>query len=147
MLWAVLLLCDAAAGAADATISQNKTSARWLCLQGRNVFVPAQILAFPCNQFGGLEPGSNADIKAAVRNTYNATFPLFSKVATSCILRSMLIRSVVLHKMGPLRSAAACLTMGCAGGCEWAECTPSVALPAGPPARQPRVPNHHRLEL
>lgn len=39
-----------------------------------------QILAFPCNQFGALEPGSNAQIKAAVRNTYNATFPLFSKV-------------------------------------------------------------------
>jgi glutathione peroxidase len=44
--------------------------------------MPVQILGFPCNQFGGLEPGSNAQIKAAVRNTYNATFPLFSKVPT-----------------------------------------------------------------
>ena len=51
-----------------------------MCLHGREVFVPVQILAFPCNQFGGLEPGGNADIKAAVRGTYNATFPLFSKV-------------------------------------------------------------------
>jgi glutathione peroxidase-family protein len=47
--------------------------------------VTAQILAFPCNQFGGLEPGGSADIKAAVRSTYNATFPLFSKVTTPLV--------------------------------------------------------------
>jgi len=38
------------------------------------------VLAFPCNQFGGQEPGSNADIKDIVRNDKNATFPLFAKV-------------------------------------------------------------------
>lgn len=45
-----------------------------------SLHIASQILAFPCNQFGGLEPGSNAEIKDKVRNTYNATFPLFSKV-------------------------------------------------------------------
>ena len=83
-----------------------------------------------------------------MRNTYNATFPLFSKVATySRILEDVLVCGVVLRKIGLLGSAATCLTMRCAGGCEWAECTPSVALPAGPSARQPWVPNHNRLEL
>jgi len=37
------------------------------------------ILAFPCNQFGHQEPGTNEQIKQFVSG-YNVTFPLFSKV-------------------------------------------------------------------
>lgn len=37
------------------------------------------VLAFPCNQFGNQEPGTNADIKEFVKQ-YNVTFPLFDKV-------------------------------------------------------------------
>jgi glutathione peroxidase len=38
------------------------------------------ILAFPCNQFGSQEPGSEADIKKFCSTKYNVNFPLFSKV-------------------------------------------------------------------
>jgi len=38
------------------------------------------VLAFPCNQFGGQEPGEETDIKDIVRNEHHATFPLFKKV-------------------------------------------------------------------
>ncbi len=38
------------------------------------------MLGFPCNQFGGQEPGSNDDIKAFAAREYGITFPLFSKV-------------------------------------------------------------------
>jgi len=38
------------------------------------------VLAFPCNQFGGQEPGEDTDIKDIVRNEHHATFPLFKKV-------------------------------------------------------------------
>jgi glutathione peroxidase len=38
------------------------------------------VLGFPCNQFGGQEPGSNADVKAFCTTNYGVTFPLFSKV-------------------------------------------------------------------
>lgn len=38
------------------------------------------ILGFPCNQFGGQEPGSNADILEFCTETYNVTFPMFSKL-------------------------------------------------------------------
>ena len=34
-----------------------------------------EILAFPCNQFGAQESGSNEQIKAFAKN-YGATFPL-----------------------------------------------------------------------
>ncbi len=38
------------------------------------------VLGFPCNQFGGQEPGTDQEIKTFACDTYNATFDLFSKV-------------------------------------------------------------------
>jgi len=37
------------------------------------------ILAFPCNQFGKQEPGSNEEILKFAQDKYKVTFPLFSK--------------------------------------------------------------------
>ncbi|XP_077450783.1 glutathione peroxidase 7 isoform X2 [Stigmatopora argus] len=39
------------------------------------------ILAFPCNQFGQQEPGSDKEIDSFVRSVYRVSFPLFSKIA------------------------------------------------------------------
>jgi glutathione peroxidase len=39
-----------------------------------------EVLAFPCNQFGGQEPGSDADIAAFCDARFGVTFPLFAKV-------------------------------------------------------------------
>jgi len=39
-----------------------------------------RILAFPCNQFGKQEPGTNEEIKAFAQSKYNVTFDMFSKV-------------------------------------------------------------------
>jgi glutathione peroxidase len=38
------------------------------------------VLGFPCNQFGGQEPGSAADIKQFCSSKYSVTFPLFEKI-------------------------------------------------------------------
>ena len=38
------------------------------------------VLAFPCNQFGGQEPGSNEEIVEFCRINYGTTFPVFSKI-------------------------------------------------------------------
>ena len=38
-----------------------------------------EILAFPCNQFGAQESGSNEQIKAFAKN-YGVTFPMMDKV-------------------------------------------------------------------
>jgi glutathione peroxidase len=38
------------------------------------------VLAFPCNQFGSQEPGSEAEIKQFCSTKYNVNFPMFSKV-------------------------------------------------------------------
>lgn len=57
-----------------------------------NCFVIAgfEILAFPCNQFGGQEPGSNPEIKQFACTRFKAEFPIFDKVCLNafffCIL-------------------------------------------------------------
>ncbi|MBR9922924.1 MAG: glutathione peroxidase [Bacteroidetes bacterium] len=38
------------------------------------------ILGFPCNQFGGQEPGSEDDIQEFCQINYGVSFPMFSKV-------------------------------------------------------------------
>jgi glutathione peroxidase len=39
------------------------------------------VLGFPSNDFGGQEPGTEAEIKTFCSSKYGATFPLFSKVS------------------------------------------------------------------
>lgn len=39
-----------------------------------------EILAFPCNQFLGQEPGSNEDIQNFCSINYGVTFPVFAKI-------------------------------------------------------------------
>jgi len=38
------------------------------------------IAAFPCNQFGGQEPGTDAEIKEFATKKYGATYDLYSKI-------------------------------------------------------------------
>ena len=39
-----------------------------------------EILAFPCNQFLGQEPGTNEEILEFCKGTFDVTFPLFDKI-------------------------------------------------------------------
>ena len=39
------------------------------------------VLGFPCNDFGGQEPGSAADIATFCKKNYGVSFPMFEKVA------------------------------------------------------------------
>ena len=38
------------------------------------------VLGFPANEFGGQEPGTNAEIKQFCTGKYSVTFPMFSKI-------------------------------------------------------------------
>ena len=38
------------------------------------------VLGFPCNDFGGQEPGTDGQINQFCTGTYNVTFPMFSRV-------------------------------------------------------------------
>ena len=39
-----------------------------------------EILGFPCNQFGGQDPGTNKEIGNFCQRNYGVTFPMFAKV-------------------------------------------------------------------
>ncbi len=39
-----------------------------------------EVLGFPCNQFGGQEPGDSSQIGAFCEKNYGVTFPMFEKV-------------------------------------------------------------------
>jgi glutathione peroxidase len=39
-----------------------------------------QVVGFPCNQFAGQEPGTNAEIAEFCSTTYGVTFPVFGKI-------------------------------------------------------------------
>jgi len=38
------------------------------------------VLGFPCNQFGGQEPGTNEEIKQFCSSKFNVTFPMYDKI-------------------------------------------------------------------
>ena len=41
---------------------------------------PFQVLGFPCNQFGGQDPGSNEEIASFCQLNYGVSFPMMAKV-------------------------------------------------------------------
>ena len=45
------------------------------------------IVGFPCNQFAGQEPGSEAEIVAFCRSQYDVTFPLSAKLEVNGLQR------------------------------------------------------------
>ena len=55
------------------------------------------VLGFPCNQFGGQEPGTHAEIAEFAKTKYDVNFPLFAKVEVNgfdtCDLYRLLKRS------------------------------------------------------
>ena len=48
------------------------------------------VLGFPCNQFGGQEPGTNEEIQQFCSMNFNVTFPLFDKIEVNGTNRSPL---------------------------------------------------------
>lgn len=53
-----------------------------------------EILAFPCNQFGEQEPGTNQEIKNFCSSKYGVTFKLFDKIEVNGKNRSPLYKKL-----------------------------------------------------
>ncbi|PHK94725.1 glutathione peroxidase [Pseudoroseomonas rhizosphaerae] len=64
------------------------------------------VLAFPCNQFGGQEPGDEASIAQFCETRFNATFPLFAKVEVNGEGAHPLFRHLKAQKPGVLGTEA-----------------------------------------
>nr|ARM65443.1 gluthathione peroxidase 4b [Totoaba macdonaldi] len=64
------------------SLQMGKTRVNYTQLAGMHASYAEKglrILGFPCNQFGGQEPGTDAEIKEFAKG-YNAEFDLFSKI-------------------------------------------------------------------
>ena len=59
------------------------------------------VLGFPCNQFGGQEPGTHEEILEFARSRYDATFPIFEKVKVKGREACELYRYLTSRKANP----------------------------------------------
>jgi glutathione peroxidase len=59
------------------------------------------VLGFPCNQFGGQEPGSDADVATFCSTSYGVTFPMFSKIDVNGAGRAPLYAWLSAEKTKP----------------------------------------------
>jgi glutathione peroxidase len=62
------------------------------------------VLAFPCDQFGHQEPGTNAEIAAFCQQNFAVTFPLFAKIEVNGADAHPLYRWLKQQKRGFLGS-------------------------------------------
>ena len=62
------------------------------------------VLGFPCNQFGGQEPGQAAQIKQFCSDTYGVSFPMFAKIEVNGANAHALFRYLKNQKSGVLGS-------------------------------------------
>jgi glutathione peroxidase len=60
-----------------------------------------EILGFPCNQFGGQEPGSESQIREFCRTNYGVGFPLFAKIEVNGAGRDPLYAWLAGEDVGP----------------------------------------------
>jgi len=65
-----------------------------------------EILGFPCNQFGGQEPGSEKEIAQFCELNYGVTFPMFAKVDVNGANAAPLYKYLKSEKPGLLGSEA-----------------------------------------
>ncbi len=60
-----------------------------------------EILAFPCDQFGHQEPGTNEEIQQFCQVNYGVTFPVFAKIEVNGAGADPLYRFLTGQKAGP----------------------------------------------
>ena len=60
------------------------------------------VLAFPCNQFGGQEPGSDSEIKEFCSTKFGVSFPMYSKIDVNGPTRHPLYEEIIGDN-GPLK--------------------------------------------
>lgn len=54
-----------------------------------------EVLGFPCNQFAGQEPGTDAEVMEFCRGTFGVQFPMFSKIDVNGATRHPLYQSLI----------------------------------------------------
>ncbi|MBU3848412.1 MAG: glutathione peroxidase [Candidatus Acinetobacter avistercoris] len=63
-----------------------------------------EVLGFPCNQFGGQDPGDNEEIGAFCQRNYGVSFPMFAKVNVKGPEAHVIFRYLTNNSKGVLGS-------------------------------------------
>lgn len=63
-----------------------------------------EVLGFPCNQFGGQDPGENEEIGAFCQRNYGVSFPMFAKVNVKGPEAHVIFRYLTNNSKGVLGS-------------------------------------------
>jgi glutathione peroxidase len=63
-----------------------------------------EVLGFPCNQFGGQDPGSNDQIGSFCQKNYGVSFPMFAKVNVKGPEAHVIFRYLTNNSKGVLGS-------------------------------------------
>lgn len=63
-----------------------------------------EILGFPCNQFGGQEPGTETEIQEFCKENYGVEFPMFSKVEVNGDKRAPLFKYLTTQETQPKKA-------------------------------------------
>ncbi|MCM2279475.1 MAG: glutathione peroxidase [Oligoflexia bacterium] len=64
------------------------------------------VLGFPCNQFGGQEPGTDAEVKSFCETRFGVSFPLFAKIDVNGANADPLYRFLKAQRKGLLNTEA-----------------------------------------
>lgn len=65
-----------------------------------------EVLGFPCNQFGGQDPGNNKEIGAFCQRNYGVKFPMFAKVDVKGPEAHVIFRYLTREAKGILGSSS-----------------------------------------
>ena len=65
-----------------------------------------EVLGFPCNQFGGQEPGNEQEIVTFCETNYDVTFPMFAKIDVNGDAAAPIYRYLKHEKPGLLGTEA-----------------------------------------
>jgi glutathione peroxidase-family protein len=72
------------------------------------------VLAFPCNQFGAQEPGTDLEIQSFCQLNYHTTFPVLAKVDVNGNLYVGDANNHVIRKLSPINLPATATTAAAA---------------------------------
>ena len=71
------------------------TSSGYALLEKISAMDGVEVALFPCNQFGGQEPGSESEIKEFCSSKFGVTFPMYSKIEVNGPGRHPLYEAII----------------------------------------------------
>ncbi len=100
------------------------------------------VMGFPCNQFGGQDPGSNEEIGAFCQKNYGVSFPMMAKIEVNGAQAHPLFQWLKAQAPGILAAKASSGTSPNSWSAKTARCWAAMRPPT-PPPRSAKTSKQH----